>query len=621
MKYYSLDSSAEAVLLYEKRITTFVLGKDDGRIRIENDYHARFKVLRSSGTARAIIKLPYRQSVTGISERIENIKGCTYNLEDGKIITSKLTKQSVFDEEITERSFLKTLTLPNVKVGSVFEYSYTCSTPFALEDAPKTWRFQSDIPFLWSELVITIPRSLDYKMIFLGDLKLHIKTVEKISSEFGDYLLIADKHRLVVKNAMAFHTEPFMPPKADCISKIEFQLARMNYANSTHKSFSVTWPDVHEFYSEHKNFGNELLQNDYLKDTALVLSSIKDTLARANAAFNYIARTIKWNGQKLDFALQPLKAVFENKTGNSAEINLMLVALLRMSGLHANPVIISTRGNGEILKRYPLIDKFNYTIAEIKAGSETILMDATEPLSYPGMIPVRCLSRTGVIIDKDSARFISLRPTAKFKELVTVALEIDTTKHIITGSYADLYDEYGALEQRKILEENGKDNFTRSVKENRADWQLSNIKTEGEKNNSGTFVLSFDFTSEEAMFSPTKIYLNPFLGKTNHVNPFKSESRLYPVDFIWPVDKIHIVSIKIPEGYSVEEVPKNVNIILPEKAGRFTYVVEVSDRVIKVKSEVSISKTYFLQKYYPYIKEYYATVIQKQLENIVLKKK
>jgi hypothetical protein len=82
------------------------------------------------------------------------------------------------------------------------------------------------------------------------------------------------------------------------------------------------------------------------------------------------------------------KKKYKDKTGNVAEINLMLTAMLRYASLNANPVLVSTRSNG--ISFFPNRSAFNYVIAiEVADG---LILDATEQFSSPNILPLRVLN-------------------------------------------------------------------------------------------------------------------------------------------------------------------------------------------------------------------------------------
>ena len=103
-------------------------------------------------------------------------------------------------------------------------------------------------------------------------------------------------------------------------------------------------------------------------------------------------------------------------------------------------------------------------------------------------------------------------------------------------------------------------------------------------------------------------------------NPFKAENRTYPVDFAFPIKKTYVFKMTIPEGYIVEDLPEKGVITLPEKAAKYTYTATQAGDFINIISKLEINKSTFLPEEYPFLREFYDLAIEKQAEQIVLKK-
>jgi hypothetical protein len=116
------------------------------------------------------------------------------------------------------------------------------------------------------------------------------------------------------------------------------------------------------------------------------------------------------------------------------------------------------------------------------------------------------------------------------------------------------------------------------------------------------------------------IYLKPMLSEAKSANPFKLENRLFPVDFAYSMDETYACSFTIPEGYKVEEMPKGAIIDLPEKAGRFTYMVAVNGNTVQISSRISLKKPVYYAAEYPFLKEFFNQIVAKHAEQIVIKK-
>src|SRR5690606_4831561 len=96
-----------------------------------------------------------------------------------------------------------------------------------------------------------------------------------------------------------------------------------------------------------------------------------------------------------------VRKAYKEKTGNVAEINLMLTAMLRYAGLNANPVLVSTKSHG--IPLFPTTDGFNYVISAIEGNDTRILLDATDKYAMPNVLPKRALNWMGRLIRKNGS--------------------------------------------------------------------------------------------------------------------------------------------------------------------------------------------------------------------------
>ncbi|HNF79012.1 MAG TPA: hypothetical protein PK325_02595, partial [Cyclobacteriaceae bacterium] len=127
--------------------------------------------------------------------------------------------------------------------------------------------------------------------------------------------------------------------------------------------------------------------------------------------------------------------------------------------------------------------------------------------------------------------------------------------------------------------------------------------------------------ADHASVAGDLIYINPWLGFNMTDNPFKIDTRQYPVDFGSPFEKSILTKITIPEGYAVEEVPANKIFALPGGMGKYICSINVLGNTISCTSMLVVNKALFVQAEYPILREFYTQFIAKQGEQIVLKKK
>ena len=106
-------------------------------------------------------------------EKLDNLQAATYNLEDGKVVQTKVDKSSIFQDKDGDNQVIK-FTFPDLKEGSIIEYTYTTNSPF-FQYIP-TWTFQGQYPELWSQFTIEEPQFFDFVTLKQGYLQPVIDT-------------------------------------------------------------------------------------------------------------------------------------------------------------------------------------------------------------------------------------------------------------------------------------------------------------------------------------------------------------------------------------------------------------------------------------------------------------
>lgn len=327
---------------------------------------------------------------------------------------------------------------------------------------------------------------------------------------------------------------------------------------------------------------------------------------------------MNWNGKYGYLATSTLRKAYDTKTGNAADINLMLVAMLQEASFDANPVLISTRENGLPPKGSPLINKFNYVLAHVVVDGKEYLLDATEPLLPFGVLPVRALNDQGHLIKKNGNQWVDLRP-ANFSQFISSEVSFKPTGELI-GKTTESAGGYYALSLRKTLAEEGEAKVAEKLTREVGNYKLGKPTFENPTNLSEPFLIKYDVTSGSNGTLADILYLSPLMGHGKKDNPFKLNERQYPVDFASPIDETVIIRYAIPAGYVVDEAPKSVAVTLPENGGRFTFMVQQDGNQLQVMSRVNINKAVFYAPEYTYLKEFYNQIIAKHAEQIVLKK-
>jgi transglutaminase-like putative cysteine protease len=165
-----------------------------------------------------------------------------------------------------------------------------------------------------------------------------------------------------------------------------------------------TWSQFNEKLLEHDKFGMYLHQNAGTNQGLIAENA--EELARVNAVYQFVKSNFTWNGEYAHLASQDFRDFMKTRTGNSAELNLILVNLLRQNGIKSDPVLIRTVDQGLPERMYPVKNQFNHVIATAHIGGSVFLFDATSNSQEPNKLNKLDIGTQGWVVSKDNPGWV-----------------------------------------------------------------------------------------------------------------------------------------------------------------------------------------------------------------------
>ena len=641
MKTYLPDTTADAVILYDEGQSVVRYDASDGAFVLTFDRFVRIKILKQSGTSWGTFKIPI-YSFNANKEEFKGINGITYNLEGEKPVKSEMKKDAVFQERENKYWESAKFSLPSVKVGSVIDLKYTIHSPFLWNLQP--WAFQYSIPVKWSQYEVVYPEFFSYNHTSMGYHKLNSsdqKTKnETISTtvtyegsrnngvgsgrqkEIESFSYMANVYNYTAKDVPAIKEEPFLTTIENYTTKIKFELSSRDYTKigGDFKNYTTSWNDVVKQLINDPDFGGQIKPGNFVKETVEKLTAGKTTeKSKALAIYDYVQHNLKWDETKTYMPSKPLRKILDEKIGNSAEINLILLTMLQKAGISADPVILSTRSHGIITPVHASLSDCNYIIVRATIDTKPVLMDATEPNLPAGLLPYRCLNGKGVLVKTDLSEDIELTNVPSGTTTMAT-LEIKQGK--LTGKILNKLTGLDAFDFRQEVKKAGG-----------PDAQFKLLKEKAE----GIEYLNYSYPKIDSLYSDVNksydvniesngdedasiLYIYPLATKRMTKNPFTTITREYPVDFGVPYTESFKLNLTIPDGYQVEELPKSKSFVLDDKVGVFTYQIAQMDKRVVLNMRLSILKSIFLPSEYSNLKSFFDLIVAKEAEQIVLKK-
>ena len=188
------------------------------------------------------------------------------------------------------------------------------------------------------------------------------------------------------------------------------------------------------------------------------------------------------------------------------------------------------------------------------------------------------------------------------------------------GSFNYAAGAYGSLELRDKIAKLTLDEYKKQIKQlYPEDVEITNIKIDSLKLLNEPVSVRYDLKLT-GFDNADIVYFNPLLGEALKTNPFNAADRFYPVEMPYCAEKTYILSMDVPKGYKVDELPKSVRVDLNNNEGRFEYLIENSDGSIQFKCRLQIKKTKFTNEDYQTLRDFYSFIVKKEAEQIVFKK-
>ncbi|MDY8136498.1 transglutaminase [Aquimarina sp. 2201CG5-10] len=635
---YPLDSSANAAVLYENKRVRISFNESVG-FQLVTDVFKRVKLYNKEGFDYASDEIYLYKSGSN-DETVSGLKGVTYNLSDDKIVETKLKKDGIFKSEFSENYNQVKFTMPTLQEGSVIEYKYKITSPF-IYNIDKI-NLQYDIPIKKLEAKVETPEYYNFKKFTTGYLSVNLK-----ETSYGDKITITSKTRsgvggrgsvqtsysknsidhivnvntILSNNVPAFKEEPYSGNINNYISSISYELSFVKFPNEPIDYRSTTWEDVVKTIYKNSKFGDELKKTNYYKeDIDNLISGVSDAVKKTALIYDFVKKKMNWNKKRSVITRKGVKKAYKEETGNAAEINLMLASMLEYAGVDTNPVLVST--SDRIIALFPTLDGFNYVISRVKfPDGKIIYLDATDKYGMPNILPDRVIRGAARVLNENgTSQRINLRPIKPSANRYSLQCEIDP-EGSVKGIFNVQHLGYSAHDFRIANAAKDDESKAERFRKRYAINELDEYTAKGIKEYGKGVTERFNFACEDQIeVIEDEMFFSPLLFLKDEENVFKSNERQYPVDFGYGFSNMYMINIKIPEGYEVAEFPKPGAFKLPDNLGVFSYRSTVVNGMVQIVVNETINAPIITSDYYGALKEFYNQLIEKENEQVVLKK-
>ncbi len=599
---YDKTADAECLIDYGE-VNYFVSGN---AVINEATYRVRIKIFNEKSLDRSNVRIRYYSK--GNRDYVSKISGVTYNLNDkGEIEKTELEKDAIYKQKVNNYYDEIVFSLPKVKPGSVFEYKYSILKRNVLR--LDNWNFQQRIPVRFSMYDVGIPSVLGFTY--------KVKRTLPGEERTEDGTQGVRRKVFIMQNIPGLKNEPYMSTAADYYQRVEFQLtgiAGMIVPGNTWKEFA-------EELLDDEDFGLQIKKN-ILKNLPIQheLKMLADPYQKIRMIYHYVQKNVAWDGTNHYWCANGVKQALEKHEGNSADLNILLLNLLRDADITAYPLLVSTRSHGKINISFPFKEQFDNVYVYVLLNDQQLVLDATNKNSPPHIGPWDVQFSNAFLVDKQFMRILTIGDT-KHRYKITAIVNTEITQEGDIKGNAKVYaHEYARVERLSALRE-GKEHYKKNYfTQPYPQFSFESIATFNEDKDSLSLETHADFKGK-LNSSGEYLFYQPNLLIEMDENPFLAEERFSDIEFGYNQYYTIISNIRFPENYELEELPKNIKMILPDTSIILNRIMQRNENLISYRITLEINRPYYFAEEYADFREFFAKLIEKLNEQIVFKKK
>ena len=407
-----------------------------------------------------------------------------------------------------------------------------------------------------------------------------------------------------------------MPATEENPTRIDFPLSKIVDLNGVGLKVTDSWEKTikelltddkfGDFIDKSESKANKLIELDYYNS--------REPFDRFYSIVRHVKEKYQWNGIIGKYSPISVNEFLKESKGNSGSINLFTVGLLRAAGIDAYAVILSSKAINAVITDYPYLHLYDYVLIAARIDGNLVFADATDPLLADDLIPMRCLNSRGLIVKKNTEEWVNcysdIVSSTNTNLIINVPLNNELTK-VVLSKNATGYDSY-------LLRSKFMDNKEQIVKHYTDKGyilrpeDITDLKAEKDD-------MSYSVTAQLLVPIPTDgqtIKVDPFMNEALNINPLMEETRDYPTDFYYEINKSFTSEIVLPAGFSVVKLPEDFE--MSNSLIEMDYKVTNDPGVIRINAHYKLPKAIYQPADYAKIKSYLSEIVKRFNEPVVL---
>jgi len=592
-------------------------------------FYERIKILNEKalnpdvrGKTYADVEIPIL-TIGDFVEDITDLKARTIK-PDGSIVefTGKPFEKVVFKGRGNKLS-VKAFSMPEARVGSIIEYKYraTLTLPaytFLKIPVRDAWDIQSEL--------FTVKESLYYQPNVGATYQSPSRPMLEYGGERISHVTLNLKERprergsdseLELTNIPPFESEDFMPPENNFKPSVIF------FTGSKGKvDVDKEWLEIGKaFYESYERY---MAANKGVKEAAMQAiggenepgMKLRKVYERVQQLRNFSFERSRTREERKAENIQKntgVGDVLAHGYGTNEEITLLFVAMARAAGFDASPVMVSDRKRRFFVREWTSWLQIDNLIAAVNLNGNDVFLEPGTRFCPYGFLRWNHTAIEALKLDRKGRAFVKA-PSLSYDKSITkrtadMALGEDGT---LKGNVILEFKGAEALEHRLDAIDRDEAGRKKDLEDELKQWLptgaiVKMALAQGWEDADAPLVARFDVELPNyATLAGKRLLIPAFLFQLKQNQAFAHGQRKYPVYFPYPFTDNDAVTIKVPAGFMLENMPPAQDAKLPY--ARYQNVSQFDGIQLLTQRQLAFNGIFFPVDKYSELKSFFGKV-------------
>ena len=422
-------------------------------------------------------------------------------------------------------------------------------------------------------------------------------------------------------NIAALDYEPFQPSVKQFTSSVLIGPDDFEYGG--YRGNLSTWDNYGKYYAALYK-GRDVLPGNIKGQVHELTDGLTNREQKIKVLYNYLQKNTHYISIQLGIGgLQPFEASFvaEKKYGDCKALSNYMVSLLKEAGIKANLAIIyGGKGFRELYEDFPK-HYFNHVVVCVPNEKDTTWLECTSQTESAGYSGSFTGNRKALLITDDGGKLVNTPSysSADNLQIRKVNATIDENGNLT----ADVYTHFTGMQQElqhSLLNDATAEQRQKylNTKINLPTYNVNKIEYKETKGKVPVIDEYLKITAENyAAVTGKRLFIQPNLfNKESKLQG--NENRKFAIELRETYRDADSIYIKIPAGYNVESMPKDIGIV--NKFGNYTISYKMKNDLIELVRSMEQNQATFPPADYAGIVNFFDIMYKADRAKIVLVK-